>query len=95
MYLVGREGGHALQNAIWRLVVNGLRRIHNASAHEVVRMQELMTVFHDTPMDLADASVVAAYESLANSTVFTIDSHFYAYRTSAGSALALVPSSMP
>jgi predicted nucleic acid-binding protein len=90
MYLVGREGGYKLQEAIWRLQRDGLLNIHTASANEIARMHELMSRYRDAPMDLADASIVAAYETLYSATVFTLDGHFYAYRTASGHALDLV-----
>jgi predicted nucleic acid-binding protein len=39
-----------------------------------------MQQYHDTPMDLADASLVAAAEALNLRRIFTLDSHFLAYR---------------
>jgi predicted nucleic acid-binding protein len=43
-------------------------------------MRTLMEKYADIPMDFADASIVAAAESLNLDTVFTIDSDFYVYR---------------
>jgi predicted nucleic acid-binding protein len=43
-------------------------------------MRELMRRYHDLPMDLADASLVAAAETLNLGQVFTLDRHFHAYR---------------
>jgi hypothetical protein len=45
----------------------------------------------DTPMDLADASLVVVAESHALHRVFTTDSDFYVYRLADGSALEVVP----
>jgi predicted nucleic acid-binding protein len=42
-------------------------------------------------MDLADASIVAAAEALIISAIFTIDSHFHAFRLHDGSALSVLP----
>ena len=39
-----------------------------------------MRQYSDTPMDFADASLVAAAESLNISRILTLDRHFYAYR---------------
>ncbi len=50
-------------------------------------MRDLMATYRDAPMDLADASVVAAAEALSVRRVFTFDSHFYAYRLANGDVL--------
>jgi predicted nucleic acid-binding protein len=42
-------------------------------------------------MDLADAAIVAAAETLSPRRVFTLDRHFYAYRMSDGQAFEVVP----
>ena len=54
-------------------------------------MRELMMKYRDTPMDLADAAVVAAAEALASTRVFSIDSDFYVYRLLNGVALEVMP----
>lgn len=53
-------------------------------------MQTLMEKYKDTPMDLADASLVAAAESLGLTRIFTVDSDFYVYRLADGTALEVV-----
>ena len=53
-------------------------------------MRELMARYEDAPMDLADASLVAAAEALSLTRVFTLDRHFYAYRLAGGDALEVV-----
>lgn len=45
-------------------------------------MHQLMEQYHDTPMDLADASLVATAETLNLTRIFTMDSDFYVYRGS-------------
>jgi uncharacterized protein len=54
-------------------------------------MVELMHKYHDTPMDLADASMVAIAESLGQQRMFTLDSDFYVYRLADDSALQILP----
>lgn len=44
------------------------------------RIIELMAKYHDTPMDLADASLVSAAEVLGLDRIFTYDNDFYIYR---------------
>ena len=51
----------------------------------LVRAFELMEIYADHPMDLADASLVAAAESLGTRTVFTVDRRdFETYRVRRG-----------
>jgi uncharacterized protein len=54
--------------------------IHFSSEEEQLRMQALMEQYRDLPMDLADASLVAAAEVLNQKLVFTIDGDFQIYR---------------
>jgi hypothetical protein len=91
MYLVFRAGGFPAQAALWRLHTAGRLFLHDLIAAEVHRMVELMEQYRDRPMDLADASIVAAAEHLAMRRLFALDRDFYVYRLADGSALALVP----
>jgi len=50
-----------------------------------------MAKYRDTPMDLADASLVAVAENRKLRSLFTFDSDFYVYRLRDGSALVLIP----
>ena len=54
-------------------------------------MNDLMKKYQDTPMDLADASLVALAEHGKMKRIFTVDSDFYIYRLSDGSALEVIP----
>ncbi len=53
-------------------------------------MAALMEQYRETPMDLADASLMAMAESHSLRRVFTFDSDFYVYRLADGSALEIV-----
>jgi hypothetical protein len=90
MYLLYQAGGHNAQDELWGYLADGLVRLHAASEAQWQRMRELMTTYWDTPMDLADASVVAAAEHLSVGRVFTFDKHFYAYRTADGGVLEVI-----
>ena len=65
--------------------------VHVPSLIEMQRMRELMEEYQDTPMDLADASLVATAETRRLRRIFTLDSHFRAYRMRDGSAFEVVP----
>ena len=54
-------------------------------------MAALMDEYHDLPMDLADASLIAAAECLGVRQIFTLDSDFHIYRLADGSAMEVVP----
>jgi predicted nucleic acid-binding protein len=86
MYLLGRDLGYLGQEGLWQLHASGKLRIHELSEAEADRMQALMAQYRGIPMDLADASLVAAAETLGVRRIFTLDSHFYAYRTADGQA---------
>ncbi len=91
MYLVFRAGGFPAQAALWRWRTTRRLSLHDLTAAEVDRMVELMEQYRDRPMDLADASIVAAAEHLGMRRLFALDRDFYIYRLADGSALELVP----
>ncbi len=90
MYLLYQAVGYNGQDALWQFVERGALLLHLPSEDDWRRVRELMAVFHDAPMDMADASVVSAAERLSLSRVFTFDRHFYAYRLANGNALEVV-----
>ena len=55
-------------------------QLHSSTEAEQERMRRLMEQYRDTPMDLADASLVATAEMLNLRRIFTLDSDFYVYR---------------
>ena len=91
MHFLRRAGGWRPQAELWGYVTDGLLCVHVPRAEELERMLELMRKYADTPMDLADASIVAAAETLNHRRVFTTDRHFYAYRQKQGAAFEVVP----
>ena len=91
MYFLGKSRGHAAQDALWSMVLSGKVRVHALSESDMSRMRVLMGKYSDTPMDLADASLVVMCEALALSIIFTTDSDFYVYRRADGSAFTVVP----
>jgi predicted nucleic acid-binding protein len=61
-------------------VIKGGTDVWHFNTGALVRAFELMEVYTDHPMDLADASLVTAAESLGITTVFTLDRDFETYR---------------
>lgn len=90
MYLLGEVGGYPYQAALWNLRTTGRLILLDLSREEVDRMATLMEKYQDTPMDLADASLVAVAESRSLRRVFSVDKDFFIYRLSDGSALEVV-----
>lgn len=91
MYLLHQAGGHPAQDELWRYLEEGVLQLHPLTEAEQHRMRELMRKYRDTPMDLADASLVAAAEELNQRRVFTVDSDFRVYRIQGKSAFEIVP----
>ena len=91
MYLLGESLGHSGQDDLWKLVDNGSLVIHESTPAERARMRELMAKYKDTPMDLADASLVAAAEVLGIRRIFTVDSDFVVYRLPGKQSFEIVP----
>lgn len=91
MHFLGRDGGYFFQDYLWDMRRTGGLEIHSTTEPEADRMYELMRQYQDTPMDLADASLVALSESIPLRRVFTLDSGFRIYRLADGSALEVVP----
>jgi hypothetical protein len=60
MYLLAHAGGYPAQAELWRWRKAARLVLHESTADELDRMAGLMDKYRDTPMDLADASIVAA-----------------------------------
>jgi hypothetical protein len=91
MYLLGSVGGYYFQTELWRLLFANRLTFHSFSSPEIQRMDVLMQKYQDTPMDLADASIIVVAEIRSFHQVFTLDSDFYHYRLIDGSALEVIP----
>jgi len=95
MYLLGSVGGYRYQAELWRLWATGRLILHDLTPAELQRMVMLMEQYRDTPMDLADASLVAAAESHNLQQIFSLDSDFYIYRLANGSVLDIMQGRPP
>lgn len=66
-------------------IERGGMSVHYSDDEELLRAFELMETYKDHPMDLADASVIAAAESIGTRKVFTVDRNdFETYRIKRG-----------
>jgi len=78
MLTPGSQGADQLR----LLIAKGAMGVHYASDEELIRAFELMETY---PMDLADASVISAAETLGTRKVFTLDRRdFESYRIKRG-----------
>ena len=91
MHLLNNVGGHFAQDVLWGYILDGLVAIHESELVERARMRELMSKYKDTPMDLADASLVSAAEVLGVRRIFTVDSDFVVYRLTGKLSFEIVP----
>lgn len=80
MYFLDQRRGWSGQKMLWAFIQREALFLHSGSVAEQQRIYQLMEQYHDVPMDLADASLVAAAEVLGIRQVFTFDSDFYVYR---------------
>ncbi len=69
-----------MQRDLWGYVETGVLQLHTSHGTEPSRMMFLMEQYRDRPMDLADATLVAAAESLDTTRIITLDSDFFIYR---------------
>ncbi len=89
--LSGRPGKWKAQSALWSLIDTGALEIAEPTVHGLRRMRGLMEKYRDTPMDLADASLVALAEDRKLDAIFTLDSDFEVYRIEGNRPLKLFP----
>lgn len=94
MYLLGEVGGYHYQQALWKLRASEKLILLDLTPAEIDFMADLMDKYSSTPMDLADASLVAIMDNRRIQPLFTLDSDFYIYRLRNGSSLILVPVSV-
>jgi len=80
MYFLSELREWGGQNALWALVKKGEIEIHSPHPEEWKRVSELMEKYKDTPMDLADASLVSLAELKGFRKILTLDSDFAVYR---------------
>lgn len=91
MHFLGKHGGWLAQAALWRMVRDGKVRFVDDQAMDPARVSALMEKYADVPMDLADASLVAAAEQIGIDHVFTLDGDFAAYRLNGRRAFTIIP----
>ena len=91
MYILGAVGGYRYQAGLWRFIEDGKLELHDLTDSELAKLNGLMKKYQDTPMDLADASLLAVADNMKFGQIFTVDSDFRIYRLSDSSALDIIP----
>ena len=89
-YLLSTTGGYRSQERLWSMRRDGRLLLLDITAAEADRMDALMKLYQNVPMDMADVSLVAIAESRGILRLFTIDSDFYIYRLADGSVLEVI-----
>lgn len=91
MYFVHKLMGWKGQELLWQLIVSGSCEVRHPGEDDLRRMYDLMNKYRDTPMDFADASLVAAAETLKTDKIFTLDSDFLVYRINDTESFEIIP----
>jgi len=91
MHLAAARGGWNAQEALWDILLRDQLEVLDLDRAAVKRTRWLMAKYRDTPMDLADASLVALAESLNERRVFTLNRHFKIYRLHGRVGFELIP----
>lgn len=92
MHLLGHYGGWQAQQKLWDYLNEDILQLHFHNRAEQTRMETLMAQYQDIPMDLGDASLVVAAETLQRTLIFTLDRDFYIYRLFNNQSFQVVPS---
>jgi hypothetical protein len=91
LHLLDRAAGWPGQDALWKLIEAGTLQILPMRETSSMRARDYMARFRDQPCDYADATILVAAEDTGCTRVFTIDSHFLAYRLTSGKTLTVLP----
>jgi predicted nucleic acid-binding protein len=91
MYFLGHLAGWSGQEALWSLLGQQVLFVHTPNVAAIDRMRVLMEKYKDTPMDLADASLVTLAEETGFRMIFTLDTDFYIYRIDGKDNFDVIP----
>jgi len=81
-----------IQDDLWLLIERGGFDIYPLERTDLTNCRRLMNQYHDLPMDLADATLVALADRLGISKVFTLDhKDFSIYRFKQKKRFTLMP----
>lgn len=91
MHFVAKDEGYRGIQRLWTTWKAGKLLVYQSDDSDLQRAMELMDIYKDIPMDLADASLVTVAERYDHRLIFTIDSHFNAYRINGKHKFQIVP----
>lgn len=91
MHLLGSKVGWSGQEALWEFVSRGQLEVADIPALSRDRVRTLMAKYRDTPMALADATLVALAEERGLRRIFTLDDDFAIYRIAGRRRFELLP----
>ncbi len=81
-----------VQNDLWEFIERGVVSIYAIDRDLMKTCRRLMKKYHDLPMDLADATLIAVAEAENISTIFTLDhKDFRIYKKEQGKHFRLLP----
>ncbi len=81
-----------VQDDLWEFIERGVVSIYAIDKDLMKTCRRLMKKYHDLPMDLADATLVAVAEAENISTIFTLDhKDFRIYKKEQGKHFRLLP----
>lgn len=81
-----------IQDDLWEFITGSGLQIYDLHSGLLKTCRELMRKYHDLPMDLADASLVALASEKNITTIFTLDhKDFRIYRTKLNRPFKIVP----
>ena len=82
-----------VQDNLWLFMQRGGTEIYHLEKEVLRRCRELMKQYHDLPMDLADATLVALADVLEVPKIFTLDHRdFSIYRFKQKRRFTIIPS---
>jgi hypothetical protein len=81
----------SVQDDLWEFIERGTVTVYDLDKELRRRCRDLIKQYHDLPMDLADASVVAVSDRENIRTLFTLDKDFRVYRTKDNKHFKLLP----
>jgi len=79
------------RDRLWKWILDISIRVYDLSETDLKRMKILMQKFKDTPMDFADASLVALAEATNSTQIFTLDGDFEVYRFQDKTPFDIIP----
>lgn len=91
MYFLGKQFGWRGQIPLWEMIQQGRLEVASIERGHLDRMETLMEEYSDSPMDFADASLIATAEAKGLRRIFTLDSHFHAYKPRHVKGLDVIP----